>query len=86
MVCHVESDVSELDDRVNCTPGQVVPGTALCDDGNVITLPPVPVSVRAEDEILPLNESVLVELTFNVPLKVVFPVTLNVPPTLVFPV
>ena len=69
MVCHVESDVSELDDRVNCTPGQVVPGTALCDDGNVITLPPVPVSNRANDEILPLNELVLMQLTVNVLLK-----------------
>ena len=87
MVCHVDGDVSELDDRVKyfTYPIQFDPGEALYDVGKVITLPPLPVRVKADDEILPLNESLLEELTVNVPLKVVFRITLNVPLTGVFP-
>ena len=54
-------------------------------DGNVSTLPLLPVSVNAIVEILPLSESLLIELIFNVPVKVMFPVTLNILPNVVFP-
>ena len=57
MVCQVEGDVSELVDRVDVFtyPRQFDPGTALYDDGKVITLPPIPVSVIPVVERAPVN-------------------------------
>ena len=66
-------------------PRQLVFGAALHNVGKMIRLTPVPVSDRADDEILSLNKSLLVGLTIKVPDNIVFPITINVPPTDVFP-
>ena len=88
MVCHVDSEVSVLVDKVKYFTYliQVDPGVVLYNMDKVSTLPPVLVSVKASVEILPPNVSLLVELTANVPLKVALPVTHNVLLSVVFPV